>query len=460
MIRLGGRLLAFTLVAALALTGIFLLTEGPIEQRQMEAAQAAQRAVFPEADAFEAMPLPEGGGYPLVTGLYAAMSEGELIGYVLSAAPMGYGGPMPITMGVGADGAIHGIEVGELLETPNWGTVVAEEPFLSQYVALPADPDVIDREVDVIAGTTVSSAPFKEATRQMAALARDGLGVEPNPGVPKAQEVAVDEWNPYPLLGFGDILRIQRSAAGRETAGYAFELAPRGYQAPVVIRAAIDGPSGTVAMVELIAQNDSPGWGSRLEEAEGDAFFAQFAGNPLSAPLDGVDVISGVTVTCDAVKRGVAQAAAFYMQHLIPAADPYEGVVFEDVELAASNDYRGLRSAQRGMRGGAAVVYRFVVQVAGYAADYEEGDLIVIQVDVDANGDYMALVSVVNPETAGFGNRPFEEPFMGQFIGKPAMLETVGDVQTISGATVSSEAVRRGLRQAANAYQSIIADQE
>jgi len=455
MILLGGRLLLFTLVIALVLGTAFLLAREPIEQKKLEAAQTAQRAALPQAQAFEEMPVPE--GYPLVTGLYAGKADGDVLGYVLTASPYGYSGPIPITMSVGVDGSILGIEVGDLMETPGFGTKLAEPLFLSQYDALAADPAVIDSQVDIISGSTVSSEPFKAATMQMAALTMEVLGVEPNPGTPAGGPVE-EEVNPYGLVGdFETIRHIRRAGMGKEILGYSFELAPMGFQAPVVVLASIDIENDTIASVTLISQNDTAGYGTRLEAAEGDDFFAQFAGKSVESPLDGVDVIGGVTVTCDAVKKGVAQASAFYTQYLNLVPDANAGVAFEDIDLPTPEEYRNVQSAQRGMKHGAVAMYRFVVRAAGYAADYENGPPILMQVDVDAEGNYLALEAIENPETPGFGNKAFEQPFTGQFIGKPATVETAEAIDTVSGATVSSDAVMRGLRQAARAYQSIVA---
>jgi len=455
MVQLGGRLLLFTFVIALLLGGTFLLAKGPIEQKRLEATQAAMRAVLPEAEEFEEMTVPD--GYPLVTGLYAGKAGGEILGYVLTASPDGYAGPIPITMCVGVGGSIYGIEVGELMETPSHAAKLIAPPFLGQYEALAADPGVIDSQVDIISGSTVSSRPFKEATLQMTALTMEALGITPNPGTPKGAPVEEDV-NPYGLVGdFGTIRQIRRVGLGRQTQRYIFDLASMGFEAPVEILASIDVERAQVTEVILVAQNDTDGYGDRLEGAEGADFFAQFANQTVENPLDGVDVIGGVTVTCDAVKKGVAQASAFYMQYLIPMPEQDAGLAFEDIELPTPEEYRGVQSAQRGIKGGETVLYRFVVRTPGYAADYENGPPILIQVDVDAQGNYLALEALENPETPGFGNKAFEEPFTGQFIGKSATAETAESIQTVSGATVTTDAVMRGLRQAARAYQSIAA---
>lgn len=467
-LHLGVRLLLFTLVAAMLLAGTYIITKDPIQKREIEASQAAQRAVLPEAGLFEQKLVPS--DYPMVTGLYEGKAGENVVGYVLTAAPQGYGGPIPITLGVGSDGSIHGISVGDLQETANIGTKVAGEEFLSQYDALAADPKVIDSEIDTIGGATVSSGPFKQATRQMVALTSEALGIEPHPGQPKAKPLAGDdllrqkqlpsalsfqETNPYELIGdFDAIQLVYRGAVGKYTAGYSFELAPKGYAGPVVLRASIESATGTVTAVELVSQNETEGYGTRIATDEGAAFLAKFAGKPAENPAEGVDGISGATVTSNAVLRAVEQAGAFYTRYLIPAPDPDEGVAFEDIDLPTPDEYKAVQSAQRGMKDGAVAKYRFLVRVTGY---HEESP-IVAQVDVDAQGNYLALTAVEQHETEGIGTVVFTDAgFAAGFVGKPAVIETSDEVQAVSGATVTSDALKRALKQTARAYQSIVA---
>lgn len=472
--QLGSRLLIFTLVAALLLAGTYLLTKDPIEKQRLEAAQGAQRAVLTDADSFTQIAIPSASDYPMITALYEAKAADQVIGYVLTASPTGYGGPIPITLGVGSDGSIRGIAVGELKETANIGSKVGGEEFLSQFDALPADPKSIDSEVDTIGGATVSSGPFKQAVRQMTALTKDALGIEPHAGTPKAKPLGGDdllrqaqlpsaisfaENNPYAAVGdFDAIQAIYHGALGKQTIGYTFELAPKGYAGPVVLRASIDASTGTVTAVELVSQDETPEYGGRIAGDEGVTFLSQFAGKAAEAPADGVDGISGATVTSKAVLKAVGQAGAFYTQFLIPVPDPDEGVTFEDIALPTPDDYKAVKSAQRGMKGGAIYKYRFMASVSGYDADEHGGSPMSLQIDVDAAGNFLSLTAIEQHETTGIGAEVFTNAdFIAGFVGKTATVETADEVVAVSHATVTSDAIKRGLKQVARAYQSIVA---
>lgn len=466
IVKLGGRLLLFSLVAALLLGATNMITKGPIEEQKVKAAQSAQREVLPAADSFEPIEMPAGGEYPLLTTVYEGKRDGQVVGYVLTASPQGYGGPIPITMAVGVDGAVQGIAVGALEETSGIGTRVAEPKFLSQYEALPADPGAIEDRVDTISGATVSSSPFKQATKEMASFTMNHLGIEPHEGVrqlagedlQRKEELAdanmFELLNVYGVVGdFGSIQSIYRGVAGNDTVGYTFELAPQGFVAPIVLRTSIDA-HGKITAVSIVSQEETEGYGARLATEEGVPFLSQFTDKAAVAEgfSEDLDVLSNATVSSNAVIRGVAQAAAFYEQFLIVQPDADDGIVFEEIVLPKPDDYKAVQSAQRGLRDGTLEKYRFMVRVTGY---HEESPIL-MRIDVDAEGNFLSLLPIEQQETPGIGADVFTDAgFLASFITKSAATETADAVQAVSGATITSDAIKRGLKQAARAYQSL-----
>ena len=462
--RLGIRLLLFMLVAALALSGTDMITRDPIAEQKALTAQGALRAVLPAADTFEEMTLDAMAQYPLLTAVYQGLADGQIVGYALTAAPQGYGGPIPITLGVTVDGAIGGVAVSDLKETAGLGSRVGEAPYLSQYDGLAADPAVIDARIDVLSGVTVSSAPFKEAARQMVALTMDALAIAPNAAFPPlaGEDVQRGEQlpaanrfvglQPYVLMGEYDTLQaVYRAAQGEDTVGYTFELAPRGFVDVLRVRASVDA-QGLFTAVSILENNETEGYGLRLSQEP--EFLAQFPGNP-ATPEDysqGVDALSGATVSSNAVLKAVGQAASFYQTYLLAKPSPDDGLTFEDIVLPAPDDYKAVQSAQRALRDGTLALYRFVVRATGYNEDVP----LMLQIDVDAQGDYLALTVLEQSETPGIGSEVFtNEAHLAQFLGKPAAVATPDEVQAVTGATVTSDALQRALRQAARAYQSL-----
>lgn len=466
IVKLGGRLLIFSLVAALLLGATNMITKGPIEEQKVKAAQSAQREALPSADSFEPIELPAGGEYPLLTAVYEGKHAGNVVGYVLTASPQGYGGLIPITMAVGVDGAVQGIAVGTLAETAGIGSRVAEPKFLSQYEALPADPGVIENRVDTISGATVSSLPFKQATKEMASFTMNHLGIEPHEGTRQLagedllRKEQLADANMFELLSaygmvgdFGTIQNIYRGIAGDATVGYTFELASQGYIAPIVLRTSIDA-QGKITGVRIVSQEETNIYGARLATEEGIPFLTQFAGkNAVSEGFaDDLDVLSNATVSSNAIIRGVSQAVAFYEQFLVAQPDVDEGIVFEEIVLPKPDDYKAVQSAQRGLRDGTLEKYRFTVRVTGY---HEESPIL-MRVDVDTEGNFLTMLAIEQHETPGIGAEVFTNAgFLAGFITKPAAVDTADGVQAVSGATITSDAIKRGLKQVARAYQSL-----
>lgn len=324
------RLVLFALVAAVLLAVTHLVTEGPIAAQEKTASDAARIAVLPGAEFGEeplAISEEDAKTYPLVDRVYEGTIDGALAGYVLTASPQGYGGEIPITLGIGVDGSIQGITVGSLSETSGIGTKVAEEPFLSQYTALAADPDVIESDVDTIGGATVSSTAFKQATEQMTGYARDVLGIVPQAGqaplsaddlarqeqLPGAK--AFDLIDPFTLLGDYDTLReVYRAVDGNETVGYIFELAPQGFVGEIKLRLAVSS-EGKIAALTVLENPESEEYGQRISREP--EFIDSFIGkDAVAEQIEGIDTLSGATGTSNAVKGSVAQAVQFFNTYL------------------------------------------------------------------------------------------------------------------------------------------------
>ena len=111
------------------------LTEGPIAQRALEAADAARRSSFAAADTFEPIELSADSG---IDSCYAAMKDDQLVGYVAQVTVSGFGGPVEIHVGMDLDGVITGITVGgaKFAETPGLGAKAKDADFTAQFTGL------------------------------------------------------------------------------------------------------------------------------------------------------------------------------------------------------------------------------------------------------------------------------------------------------------------------------------
>ena len=131
IVKLGIRLFLFCLFAAVALGITNEVTKGPIAEQALASKMAALKKVMPGSNYEELTyeELPEGSE---LDELFVAKNEnGEIDGYALTASPQGYGGEIPITIGVSKEGYVTQVYVGSLQETAGLGSRVGEAEFMS-----------------------------------------------------------------------------------------------------------------------------------------------------------------------------------------------------------------------------------------------------------------------------------------------------------------------------------------
>ena len=147
------------------------LTEGPIALRAVEAANAARRASFAEADSFEQMDLASDSG---VDACYKAIKNGELAGYVAQVTVTGFGGPVEIQVGMDLNQTITGVNVGgsKFAETPGLGAKAKDPEFAGQFAGLTV-PTQLGNGVDAITGATITSAAVSSGVNKGGYFIRD-----------------------------------------------------------------------------------------------------------------------------------------------------------------------------------------------------------------------------------------------------------------------------------------------
>lgn len=180
-------LCGITLAAGLALGGAYQLTKKPIENAKLAARAEAFKVVSPEADSFEASDLltetmalltaPDGTvadgqfGSVVYEEAYAALDkDGKQVGSVVNVSSMeGFGGQITVSVGIGQDGTITGMEFLTLNETA-LGMLAEEDSFRSQYIGSAADKFEVVKEktdeateVEAVSGATAKQSAQVEA---------------------------------------------------------------------------------------------------------------------------------------------------------------------------------------------------------------------------------------------------------------------------------------------------------
>ena len=131
MAKLGIVLALYAAAACVGLAFVYAGTSEIIAQRQQADLDDALKELFPDADSFRAitdikspdpMVLIEGDkNNPNNTGAFAALKNNTSLGVALRTSRGGYGGPIKLLVGVGADGKIKGVKILEHTETPGLG---------------------------------------------------------------------------------------------------------------------------------------------------------------------------------------------------------------------------------------------------------------------------------------------------------------------------------------------------
>ena len=95
-------------------------------------------------------------------------SDGQLIGYALTAKGNGYGGEINILIGIDTDYNIMKISIISNTETPGLGTQIKESFFTDQFTGLGTDDVELSSDggkIDAITGATISSKAVTDAVR-------------------------------------------------------------------------------------------------------------------------------------------------------------------------------------------------------------------------------------------------------------------------------------------------------
>lgn len=90
--------------------------------------------------------------------------------------------------------------------------------------------------------------------------------------------------------------------------GYAAQVAPLGFGGEMTVMVGVT-TDGDVAGVKLISHSETPGLGNRVGEAD---YLSQYIGKDPRSLAEGIDVITGSTISSKAILAGVESALAAF----------------------------------------------------------------------------------------------------------------------------------------------------
>lgn len=168
-----------TLVAGVALGGVYEITKDPIAKQEAQAKAEAYEQVFTDAAAFEAVEMDDTltktirdqldqEGYKaqsIEEVMRAEDQSGETLGYAFTVVTSeGYGGDIQFSMGVQNDGTLNGISILSIGETAGLVMNADTPAFKDQFVGKQVEKlqytkngATQDDEINAISGATVTT---------------------------------------------------------------------------------------------------------------------------------------------------------------------------------------------------------------------------------------------------------------------------------------------------------------
>jgi electron transport complex protein RnfG len=234
---------------------------------------------------------------------FAINTDGNTIGIVFRVWPQGYGGLIPITVGLGADNKITGIRIAGasegLKETPGLGVKVTEEEFRGQFIGKTADQVKLRKDggmIDGITAATISSRAVCEGIRK---------------GMEKYFGYCVPAFDKRKLFSecdaFIEVIKdsLWFAVKGSDTLGIVFYGNGKGYLDRIGIAVGVDRKNNIVG-VDILCSQETEGIGEQIRDQE---FLQKFReGKP--------ETISGATVSSKAVIMTVHEYMEKYKGYL------------------------------------------------------------------------------------------------------------------------------------------------
>ena len=139
-------------------------------------------------------------------------------------------------------------------------------------------------------------------------------------------------------------------------------------------------------------------------------------------------------LTKDKIAENAQKSAYEVYEQLLPDADGFQTLPC---------DLEGVTAALKAENDGGYIV---TAQAKGYGGEVPAA------VGFDSEGNILKVVMMSNSETPGLGQKVTLESFSGQFSGRPAENFTIDDIDSVSGATISSKASVTAINRAIDAY--------
>jgi electron transport complex protein RnfG len=157
-------LAVFCIVSAGLLSYVYLFTKPKIDLFAKINFNNSLKEVLAEADRFNA----KKSDSNLV---YEGVKQDKIIGYAVPVSIRGYSGKIQMMIGIDMAGKVTGVKIIEQKETPGLGQNILKPNFLDQFInKSTADPIAPKKDIDAVAGATISSRAVCDSVREALGL--------------------------------------------------------------------------------------------------------------------------------------------------------------------------------------------------------------------------------------------------------------------------------------------------
>ena len=404
----------------------------------------------------------------------------ELTGDVHQGKAVGFGnGEVTARLTLNDDGTIAALVIDASTQTPGFGTRCADEEFTAQFIGK-SGPFTLNENVDGLTGATITSTAAVEAIN--AALTSPAMAAEDLEPAATEAPMVLENAKTATIAGFGG--------------------------ADITVQ--VTDENGVITALVVDASSQTPGLGQKCAE---EAFTSQFIGKSAPLTLgDGIDAVASATITSQAVVDAVnslyAAAEPVEEPTEAPAATEEPAAQTAEVKTATAAGYDGNEitvnvtdengvitaltvdaSTQTPGLGQKCAEEAFTSQFIGKSAPLTLGEGIdavasatitsqavvdavnslyaeapakvlttkvkgwhegvAVTVEIDKNHVITALTVDASGEFYALGGKCADEAFTSQFIGKKAPLTLGVDIDAVTGATLTSQAVVDAVNQLA-----------
>lgn len=266
------------------------LTAPIIAEAEKAAADKARTEVLEGADSFTKVELTE-----VPEGAVEAYKADNGVGFVITTAASGYGGPVTVMTGINTDGSIAKVKVLSHSETPGIGTKVTDSDFPSTFTGKTSDLAGVEK----ISGATISSNAVisaVEAAFKTYTVATGGAVEEEEQGLTEKFMA-----NNYPAGTEFTKLALDYDAYKCGDNGYIVSGTANGYKDKITV-AVLFNTADEIINIAVTEIHDTPKLGTQVAEEE---FISQFKGK--KEPT-GIDMAVGATVSSEGFIKAVRQA--------------------------------------------------------------------------------------------------------------------------------------------------------